>query len=471
MTTTTLATIVLLGGFILLLMLKVPVTFALLLSTLGSALVNGTNLTVMVRMMNDGVSNFALLAIPFFILMGEIMSEGEVSDKIIDLANLIVGRYKGGLAYVNCIDSMFFGGISGSAVADVSSLGSVVIPLMVKQGYNREFSVSLTVVTACQGVLIPPSHNMVIYALAAGGGISIGRMFMAGAIPGVFLGLSLLVYCVVLRHHYQFPGGIRIGMGDPVRWLKFSSSKNGKWSFHRNPETWMIMGNPLFTVEMGKCIQIIVNAILPMMTIVIIMGGVGLGIFTATESAAIACFYTFILTYFIFRTGKLRNFGHVLKNSLKTLAVVLSLIATAKAFAYMMTDLRIPAKITMWLVSVTDNRIVLLLIINVLLLVLGAFMDMAPLIMIMTPILLPVVTSPAIGMDPIHFGIMLIFNLAVGLCTPPVGSALFVGCAVGKTTIEATTKKMIGMFAVMVACLMIITYIPSFSLWLPSVVF
>jgi len=471
MTTASLATLVLLGGFVILLLLKVPVTFSLLISTLCSALINGVNLTVMVRMMIDGVSNFALLAIPFFILMGEIMSEGQVSDKIIDLANLIVGRYKGGLAYVNCIDSMFFGGISGSAVADVSSLGSVVIPLMVKQGYNREFSVGLTVVTACQGVLIPPSHNMVIYALAAGGGISIGRMFMAGAIPGVFLGLSLLVYCIVLRHHYQFPGGIRIGMGDPVRWLKFSKTETGKWSFHRNPQTWIVMGNPLFTVEMGKCIQIIVNAILPMMTIVIIMGGVGLGIFTATESAAIACFYTFILTYFIFRTGKLRNFGHVLKNSLKTLAVVLSLIATAKAFAYMMTDLRIPAKITMWLVGITDNRILLLLIINLLLLVLGAFMDMAPLIMIMTPILLPVVTSPTIGMDPVHFGIMLIFNLAVGLCTPPVGSALFVGCAVGKTTIEATVKKMIGMFAVMVACLMIITYVPAFSLWLPSVVF
>ena len=471
MTTASLATLVLLGGFVILLLLKVPVTFSLLISTLCSALINGVNLTVMVRMMIDGVSNFALLAIPFFILMGEIMSEGQVSDKIIDLANLIVGRFKGGLAYVNCIDSMFFGGISGSAVADVSSLGSVVIPLMVKQGYNREFSVGLTVVTACQGVLIPPSHNMVIYALAAGGGISIGRMFMAGAIPGVFLGLSLLVYCIVLRHHYQFPGGIRIGMGDPVRWLKFSKTETGKWSFHRNPQTWIVMGNPLFTVEMGKCIQIIVNAILPMMTIVIIMGGVGLGIFTATESAAIACFYTFILTYFIFRTGKLRNFGHVLKNSLRTLAVVLSLIATAKAFAYMMTDLRIPAKITMWLVGITDNRILLLLIINLLLLVLGAFMDMAPLIMIMTPILLPVVTSPTIGMDPVHFGIMLIFNLAVGLCTPPVGSALFVGCAVGKTTIEATVKKMIGMFAVMVACLMIITYVPAFSLWLPSVVF
>ena len=200
MDTALLSTIVLLAGFFLLMLLKVPVTFALLLSTLASAFINGTNFTVMIRMMIDGVNNFTLLAIPFFILMGEIMAAGKVSDKIIDLANLVVGRFKGGLAYVNCVDSMFFGGISGSAVADVSSLGSVVVPLMVKQGYSPEFSVGLTVVTSCQGVLIPPSHNMVIYALAAGGGVSIARMFIGGAIPGIFLGLSLLLYCFLFRN-------------------------------------------------------------------------------------------------------------------------------------------------------------------------------------------------------------------------------------------------------------------------------
>jgi len=471
MSTAALATLVLLGGFFLLLFLKIPVTFSLLIATMCSALINGTNLTVMVRMMIDGVSNFALLAIPFFILMGEIMSAGKVSDKIIDFANLIVGRFKGGLAYVNCVDSMFFGGISGSAVADVSSLGSVVIPLMAKQGYNREFAVGLTVVTSCQGVLIPPSHNMVIYALAAGGGVSIGRMFIGGAIPGVFLGLCILLYCFLFRNYYKFPGGIRIGVGDAVRWIKFSKSVDNKWGYKKNLQSWVIFSNPLFSCEMGKCIQIIMNAILPLMTIVIIMGGVGAGIFTATESAAIACFYTFILTYFIFRTARLRDFGHILKNTLKTLAVVLSLIATAKAFAYMMTDLRIPAMITKWLIAVSDNKYVLLFVINILLLILGCFMDMAPLIMIMTPILLPIVTGPLIGMNPIHFGIMLIFNLAVGLCTPPVGSALFVGCAVGKTSLEKTSKSMLGMFLVMFICLMVITYVPSFSLWLPSIVF
>ena len=471
MTTTTLATLALLGVFAILLFAKIPVTFSLLLATLCSALVKGTPLTTMIRMMIDGVNNFSLLSIPFFILMGEIMSAGQISDKIVDLANLIVGRFRGGLAYVNCIDSMFFGGISGSAVADVSSLGSVVIPLMKKQGYSGEFSVGLTVTTACQGVLIPPSHNMVIYALAAGGGVSIGRLFMAGAIPGMFLGFSLLLLCMLMSTKYKFPQGFRIGPKDPVRWMKFSRSKAQGWHLVKKAETWIVIQNPWFTVEMGKCIQIIVNAILPLFTLIIIMVGVGMGIFTATESSAIACVYVFMLTYFVFRTSRLRDFPKVLKNSLKTLAVVLTLIATAKAFAYMMTELRIPSAITNALISLTDNKYMLLLIINALLLILGCFMDMAPLIMIMTPILLPVVTSPVVGMSPIHFGIMLIFNLAVGLCTPPVGSALFVGCAVGKTSMEKTTKAMLPMFAVMVVALMIVTYVPFFSMWLPNLVY
>lgn len=427
---TTLAIVILLGGFVVLLMLRVPVTFSLLLATLGSALAYGINLSNIVRQLIDGVNNFSLLSIPFFILMGEFMAAGGISEKIVDLANLLVGRFRGGLAYVNVIDSMFFGGISGSAVADVSSLGSIVIPMMVKQGYDRDFSVGLTVVTACQGVLIPPSHNMVIYALAAGG-VSIGSLFMAGAIPGILLGVCLIVLCIFMAERYKFPKGVKIPR-----------------------EQW------------GK---IILNAILPMMTLVIIMVGVGAGIFTATESAAIACVYTFLLSYVVFRTAKFRDIGKVLKNALKTLAVVMALIACAKGFAYMMTMLRVPAMITNALLSITESRVLLLLIINVLLLILGCFMDMAPLIMIMTPILLPVVTSPAIGMDPVHFGVMLIFNLAIGLCTPPVGSALFVGCAVGKTTIESTSRKMLPMFAMMIFTLMLVTFIPQISLWLPGV--
>ena len=458
MSATLIAGIVLIGGFFLLMAFKVPVTFAMLLSTVASTVfIPGTNPTTMIRMMIDGVSNFTMLAIPFFIVMGEIMAVGQISDKIVDLANLAVGRFRGGLAYVNCLDSMFFGGISGSAVADVSSLGSVVIPMMVKQGYDREFTVGLTVTTSCQGVLIPPSHNMVIYALAAGGGVSIGQLFYAGFAPGIALGLSFMFVCWILGKKYNFPKGDKMFKNDRVRWISFAKN-NGKSGKMAEGDGWFRLALGSFDIEFGKCMQVVINAILPMFTLVIILVGTGAGVFTATESSAVACFYTFILTYFVFRTDKIRNFGNVIKNSLKTLAVVLTLIATAKAFAYMMTRLRIPAAITNGLIGFSDNPFVIFLIINILLLILGCFMDMAPLIMIMTPILLPVVQE--LGMSTVHFGIMLIFNLAIGLCTPPVGSALFVGCAVGKTTLENTAKKMLPLFAVMVIVLLVVTYLP-----------
>lgn len=437
----TIATIVLLGGFAALMILRVPISFALLLPTLGAAMVSGTNLTALVNAMLDGVSSFTLLAIPFFILMGEFMGAGKISEKIVDLANLIVGRFKGGLAYVNCLDSMFFGGISGSAVADVSSLGSVVIPMMVKQGYTPEFSVALTISTACQGVLIPPSHNMVIYALAATGmvvdgkmiNVNLERLLMAGAVPGILLGLSLMLLCFFMRKAYKFPKGI--------------------------------------IVPKEQRLKVVLNAILPMFTLVIVMGGVAAGIFTVTESSAFACLYTFLLSYVILRTAKLRDIGTVLKNALKTLSIVLTLIGTSKAFAYMMTDLRIPDMLTNALLSVTQNRFLILMMINVLLLLLGGPMDMAPMIMIMTPILLPVIVSPAVGMDPVHFGVIMIFNSAIGLITPPVGTTLFVGCAIGNTTLERVTKATLPMFAMMVAVLLLVTYVPDITMWLPRVLF
>ncbi|MCX7028202.1 MAG: TRAP transporter large permease [Spirochaetes bacterium] len=427
-----LATIALLGSFVILLFIRIPVAFALLLSSVLSALVAGQGLSTLVQQMVKGIDSFTLLAIPFFIAMGEIMGEGGISEKIVDLANLLVGRFRGGLAYVNVIDSMFFGGISGSAVADVSSLGSIVIPMMVKQGYDDDFAVGLTVVTACQGVLIPPSHNMVIYALAAGIGGQIADLLWGGMIPGILLGCLLMIFCFFMAKKYNFP------RCDPI-------PKGKRW-------------------------KIVLNAILPMMIFVIIMGGMAAGVFTATEAAAAACVYTFILTYFILRSAKFKSLGKVLKNTLKTLAIVLTLIAAAKSFAYMMTVLRIPDAITAALIGLTTNRILLLLIINVLLLFLGCFMDMAPLILIMTPILMPVITGPVIHMSLVQFGIMLIYNLAVGLCTPPVGSALFVGCAIGRTPIERTAKKMLPMFGVMIVGLLMVTFIPDISLWLPHVI-
>lgn len=425
----TLAGIILIGGFAVLMLLKVPVSFAMLVATLGSAAVMGTNFSVLIRQLMDGANNFSLLSIPFFIVMGEFMSAGGISEKIVALANLAVGRFRGGLAYVNVLDSMFFGGISGSAVADVSSLGSMVIPMMKEQGYDEDFAVGLTVTTACQGVLIPPSHNMVIYALAAGGGVSIGTLFMAGMLPGIALGCGMMIICFLMAKRYNFPKGTGVAKGEGLK--------------------------------------VLMDGILPMLTLVIILVGTGAGVFTATEASAIACVYTMFLSIVVFRKVKVSEIPQILKNSLKTLAIVMTLLATAKAFAYMMTELRIPAAISATLLSVTGNKYILLLIINFMLLALGCFMDMAPLITIMTPILLPVVQS--VGVDPVHFGVVMIFNLAVGLCTPPVGSALFVGCAIGKTPIERTAKNMLPLYAVMVIVLMLVTYIPSIALFLPRV--
>ena len=452
MTTTTLASIVLLGGFIVLMLLKVPVSFSLLISTICSALIfksqmiaalvasgNMDFLSAVVIQLQDvvtnmvkGVDSFSLLSIPFFILAGEIMGTGGISERLIAFANLLVGWLPGGLAIVNCVASMLFGGISGSAVADVSSLGTMLIPMMKKQGYDDDFAVGITVTSACQGVLIPPSHNMVIYALAVSGvtSVSIAELFMGGAVPGILLGLALSVECYILARKRNYP------VSDKV--------------------------------PKGQRLKVVIDGILPLGTIIIIIGGVTAGICTATEAAAIACVYAFVVAFFIIRDVKLSAMGGILKNSLKTLAIVLTLIASAKAFAGMMAMLRIPAAITNALISITNNKYLLLLIINVLLLALGCVMDMAPLILIMTPILAPICITQ-LGMDPVHFGAMLIFNLAVGLCTPPVGSALFVGCAIGKTPIERTAKDMLPMYAVMVGMLLLITYIPGISMLLPNI--
>ena len=452
MTTTTLASIVLLGGFIVLMLLKVPVSFSLLISTIASALIfksqmiaalvasgNMSLVSALVIQLQDvvtnmvkGVDSFSLLSIPFFILAGEIMGTGGISERLIAFANLLVGWLPGGLAIVNCVASMLFGGISGSAVADVSSLGTMLIPMMKKQGYDDDFAVGITVTSACQGVLIPPSHNMVIYALAVSGvaSVSIAELFMGGAVPGILLGLALSVECYILAKKRHYP------VSDKV--------------------------------PKGQRLKVVIDGILPLGTIIIIIGGVTAGICTATEAAAIACVYAFIVAFFIIRDVKLSAMGGILKNSLKTLAIVLTLIASAKAFAGMMAMLRIPAAITNALISITNNKYLLLLIINVLLLALGCVMDMAPLILIMTPILAPICITQ-LGMDPVHFGAMLIFNLAVGLCTPPVGSALFVGCAIGKTPIERTAKDMLPLYAVMVAMLLLITYVPGISMLLPNI--
>lgn len=422
-------TLILIGSFVLMLILKFPITFSLFLSSVFTAMYLNLPMMSIVQRLVSGVNSFSLLAIPFFILSGEIMSQGGISRRLVAFANALIGRVRGGLAQVNILASMFFGGISGSAVADVSSIGAMLIPMMVDDGYDADFAVAVTVTSACEGILIPPSHNMIIFAMAAGGGVSVGKLFLGGLIPGVGLGLLLMIPTAIIAYKRGYP------KEEPYGWKK--------------------------TLKIAR------DAVFGLFTIIIIMGGVISGVFTATESAAVAAVYSFLITFFVYREIPLKQMGSILRNSLKTLAMVMSLIAAASSFGYLMAFLRIPQAVTNGLLAITDNRIVLLLLINLMLLVLGTIMDMAPLIIITTPILYPVVVTHLV-MDPIQFGIMMILNLAIGLTTPPVGSALFVGCSIGKISIEKATKAVMPFYIMMVADLMLVTFVPAMTMFLPS---
>jgi tripartite ATP-independent transporter DctM subunit len=426
----TIAIIILLSLFGIFLIFRIPITFALLSSSIVTAIYLHLPLEAILQTMVRGIMNFSLLAIPFFILAGQIMGEGGITKRIIEFSNVLIGRFRGGLAQVNVLASMFFGGVSGSAVADVSSIGVMLIPMMKRKGYDTDFSVAVTVTSACQGVIIPPSHNMIIYAFAAGG-VSVGRLFLGGMIPGIMLGVALMILCGIISIRKNYP-------------------KEQGYSFK-------------------EAILITINASLGLFTFIIIMGGVILGVFTATESAAIACIYAFIITFFVYREIKFKKMLKIFYETLKTLAMVMSLIAAASAFGYLLARLRVPALATNALLAITHNKYLLLLLINVLLLLFGCIMDMAPLILICTPILYPVVVQ-AMGMNPVQFGIMLILNLAIGLCTPPVGSALFVGCAVGDISIEKETKALLPFYFVMIVVLILITYFPIFSTFIPDLI-
>ena len=418
---------ILLGTFIVLLILHTPISFALLTSAILTSFYLEVPLMSVAVQMVKGIHSFSLLAIPFFILAGEIMGAGGISRRIIEFTNVLVGRVRGGLAQVNILASMFFGGISGSAIADVSSIGALLIPMMVDSGYDEDYSVDVTITSACQGLIIPPSHNMIIFAVSAGG-LSEGRRFLGGILPGVMLGVALMVISYVIAVKRGYP------KGDMV------SFKEG--------------------------MQIASSAILGLLTAVIIIGGVIGGIFTATESAAVACLYAFIITFFVYKEIPIRKMDEILMSALKTLATVLALLACCNAFGWFLAYLRVPALITSALLGVSSNRVVVLLLINILLLALGTIMDMAPLIMITTPILLPV--TQAIGMDPVQFGVMMVLNLAIGLCTPPVGAVLFVGCTIGKISMEKLTKSLIPFYVAMIAVLMLVTFVPQVVLFVPD---
>ena len=420
--------VVLMGSLFGLLILGMPIAYALGISALVTAFYVGLPLEAVLLKVSDGVDDFALLAIPFFVLAGAIMAQGGMAWRLVAFANIFVGFLRGGLAMVNVLSSMFFGGISGSAVADTSSIGSIMIPMMRRQGYDDHFSVNITITSATQGIIIPPSHNAIIYTYAAGGTISIAQLFMAGIVPGIMVGLSLMVLAFIVSSRRGYPKGRLVPLREALR------------------ITW--------------------EAIAGLLTVVIIVGGVVGGIFTPTESAAVAVVWAFFVTMFIYRDMRWRELPQLLHGVIRTVAMVMIVIGFAASFAYLMTLMQVPAKATSFLLALSDNKILILILINIMLLILGTFMDMAPLILICTPILLPVVK--ALGVDPVHFGVVMMLNLGIGLVTPPVGTVLFVGCAIGKVAIERAARHLWPFWIAMIVVLLLVTYIPELALWVPN---
>ena len=423
--------VLLFGTFAVLLLIGTPIAFALGAAALVAFLYEGIPAAVAFQQMSSGIAVFTLLTIPFFIFAGEVMQRGGIALRMINFAASMVGRIRGGLGIVNVLSNMLFGGITGSAVADASALGSVMIPAMRAKGYHADYAVNVTITSALAGIMIPPSHNMVLYSLAAGGSISITRLFLAGFVPGAImcLCLGIAAYVVAVRRGYPreaFPG-----------WRNL-----------------VISG---------------LTALPGLFTAVIIIGGALSGVFTVTESGAIGAIYALLVTTLGYRSLSWGDFVEVLKGSLRTTAMVMMLVGAAGAFGYMLALYQVPAKVAMALTEVSAQPWVILLLINVVFLILGCIMDMAALILICTPIFLPLVLK--IGMDPVQFGMILMMNLGMGLTTPPVGSCLFVGCAIGGVKMEQVVRTIWPFYAAILIALALTTYIPPISLTIPHLVF
>ncbi|MDD3252945.1 MAG: TRAP transporter large permease [Lachnospiraceae bacterium] len=419
---------ILLLSFVIMVMIKTPITFAMIISSALAMIYSQIPAMTLVQQMCKQLNSFTLLAIPFFILMGELMAAGGISSRLLKFANVCVGQITGGLAHVNVLASMLFGGISGSAIADVSSLGVLEIPMMEEAGYDKDFSIAVTVASSCQGLIIPPSHNMVLYSMVAGG-VSVGSLFCAGYIPGIMLGVAIMICCYIISKKRKYPKGEKVPFTEAIAVTK--------------------------------------DTFFAMLAMVIIIGGVSAGFFTATEAAAVACIYCSLVGFFIYKELTIAKIPVILGNTVKTLAMVYGLIAAAGAFGWIMTYLNVPSLATNALLGISDNKYVVLLLINIILLVLGCFMDLAPLVLIMAPILLPVVQS--FGMSPIQFGVVMMLNLGIGLCTPPVGTALFTGCAIGHMKIEDVSRAILPLYVPMLITLLLITYIPALTMALPNI--
>ena len=418
---------ILLISFLVMIVLRFPIAYAVALSSIFCLISQGLPLATLCQFMVKGISSFSLMAVPFFITMGVLMGSGGISEKLIALADACVGWMTGGMAMVNIVASYFFGGISGSAAADTASLGTILIPMMVDQGYDDDFSTAVTITSSCEGLLVPPSHNMVIYATSAGG-ISVGALFLAGYLPGALLAASLMVgsYIISKKRHYP---------------------KGDKFSFKR----------------LLKQLGISVWALAAI--IIVVVGVVG-GVFTATESAAIAVIYSLIVSVFIYKGLDWKGVWRVLEDCINTLSIVLILISTSAVFGNCLTRLHVPDIAARAITGMSDNPYVIALLLNLILLFLGCIMDMAPIILIATPILLPIATS--IGISPIQFGIMMILNCGIGLLTPPVGAVLFIGSAVSKVPMERVVKATLPFYLCMIITLLLITFIPEISMLLPT---
>lgn len=416
--------------FLLLLGIGVPVAWSIGISSLCTMLVSIPAMpafTTVAQRMGTGLDSFALLAIPFFIIAGEIMNRGGIARRLVDFAKTLVGSLPGGLAHVNIMAAMLFGAIAGSAVAAASAIGSIMGPAMGKEGYSKEFSAAVNITSSTTGLVIPPSNILIVYSLASGG-VSIAALFLAGYLPGILTGLLLMLVAGIWAKRKKFPVGERSKLGEVVRTF--------------------------------------ISALPSLLLLVVVMGGIVAGIFTATEASAVAVVYCLVLAIF-YKEISWKDLSQMLLNAAATTAIVMLLIAASMSMSWIMAFENIPQNITSLLLSLSDNKVIILLIINLTLLFVGVFMDMTPAVLIFTPIFLPVVTS--LGVDPTHFGIIMVMNLCIGLCTPPVGSVLFVGAGVAGTTIEKVIKPLLPLFIAMLVALLVVAYVPALSLWLPGV--
>jgi tripartite ATP-independent transporter DctM subunit len=416
-------------SFVFLLFLGVPISFCIGLATVSTMLMGiktGPALTTVAQRMATGLDSFALLAIPFFILSGQLMNRGGIARRLIEFAKTLVGMFPGGLAFVHTMAAMLFGSISGSAVATSAAIGGFMIPMMKKEGYDLNYSAAVNITSATTGLIIPPSNILIVYSLASGG-VSIGALFVAGYFPGILIGLSLMIVAGVIARRRKYPISGRVSL------------KTGALKFF--------------------------DALPSLFLVVLVIGGIVAGYFTATEASAIAVLYSFVLSVLIYREVKWKEIPKILLDSSTTTAIVLLLVAASMGMSWIFAYENIPQNVSSALISLADSPVVVLLIINFVLLLVGTFMDITPAVLIFTPIFLPVAIE--LGVNPVHFGIILVLNLCIGLCTPPVGTVLFVGCGIAGTDISKVLRPLIPLYMAMIAALILVTLFPEICLFLP----